>query len=132
MPVLRGTGVIWIDGPGGELPSDLMPSSSSVLQATSTYIKANEATVHKLQQSIEDIAGFVQKDQAAAKRALAASYPQLSAQEIDLAFDRQWKNWTKPFLTAVDMRQELKLLKASMPAPGLDKLDPTAALSEPG
>jgi ABC-type nitrate/sulfonate/bicarbonate transport system substrate-binding protein len=129
-PVLRGTGVIWIDGPGGELPTDLMPSSSSMLQATSTYIKSNKATVQKLQQSIVDIAGFIQEDPAAAKRAVAAGYPQLSAKEIDLAFDRQWKNWTKPFLTAADMRQELKLLKASMPAPGLDKLDPTAALSE--
>jgi ABC-type nitrate/sulfonate/bicarbonate transport system substrate-binding protein len=131
-PVLRGTGVIWINGPGGELPPDLAASSSSVLQATHAYIKANAATVQKLQQSIIDIAGFIQKDQAAAKRALAASYPQLNAQEIDLAFDQQWKNWTKPFLTAADMRQELKLLKASIQAPGLDTLDPTAALSEPG
>lgn len=131
-PVLRGTGVIWINGPGGELPTDLVPSSSSVLQATRTYIKANQATVQRLQQSIVDIAGFIEKDQAAAKRALAARYPQLSAREIDLAFDRQWQNWTKPFLTAADMRQELKLLKASMQAPGLDNLDPTTALSEPG
>ncbi|HEY1412631.1 MAG TPA: ABC transporter substrate-binding protein [Rhodopila sp.] len=130
-PVLRGTGVIWINGPGGELPADLMPSSSSVLQATSAYVKANPQTVGKLRQSIVDIAGFIQKDQAAAKRALAASYPQLSPQAIDLAYDQQWRNWTKPFLTAADMRQELKLLKASMHAPGLDSLDPTAALFEP-
>jgi len=130
-PVLRGTGVIWIDGPGGELPADLMPSSSSVLQSTSAYVKANQSTVHRLQQSIVTIADFVKQDQNAAKAALAASYPQLSAKAIDLAFDQQWRNWTRPFLTVADMRQELKLLKASMPAPGLDSLDPTAALSEP-
>jgi ABC-type nitrate/sulfonate/bicarbonate transport system substrate-binding protein len=131
MPVLRGTGVIWINGPGRELPEDLVPSSSSVLQATSTYIKANLPTVRKLRQSVVDIAGFIQKDPAAARHALAASYPQLSAQAIDLAYDRQWRNWTRPFLTAADMRQELKLLKASIQAPGLDNLDPAAALFEP-
>ena len=130
-PVLRGTGVIWIDGPGGELPPDLLPSSSSVLQSTNTYVAANRPTVRKLQQSIVDIAGFIEKDPAAAKKALAASYPQLSAQEIDFAFAQQWRNWTKPFLTAADMRQELKLLIASTQAPGLDRLDPTAALFEP-
>jgi ABC-type nitrate/sulfonate/bicarbonate transport system substrate-binding protein len=130
-PVLRGTGVIWINGSGGELPADLEPSSSSVLQATTAYVAANQPTVRKLRQSFVDIANFIQKDPDAAKKALAASYPQLSAQEIDLAFAQQWRNWTKPFLTAADMQQELKLLIASTHAPGLDHLDPTAALFEP-
>ena len=62
-------------------------------------------------ESAKDIAGFIDKDQAAAQTALAAGYPQLSAQEIDLAFKQQWRNWTKPFFTVDDIRQELKLLK---------------------
>lgn len=130
-PVLRGTGILWINGPGGELPADVAPASSSTVQATNAYVKANGPTVRKLQQSLVAIAEFIEKDPAAAKQALAASYPQLGAQEIELAFQQQRKNWTKPFLTAADMRQELKLLIASTHAPGLDRLDPAAALAGP-
>jgi len=127
-PILRGTGVLWINGPSGELPQDVLPSSSSCLQATAAYAKASPAVIRQLRQSIEDIASYIVKDDTAARRALAAAYSQLSPQEIDLAFDQQWRNWTKPFLTVADIRQELKLLKASSKLPGLDQLDPAAAL----
>jgi len=130
-PVLRGAGVLWIDGPGGELPADVAASSSSSIQTTGAYLKANRNTVRKLQQAIVAIADFVEKDQEHAKQALAASYPDLSAQEIDLAFTRQWRNWTKPFLTESDIRQELKLLMSSTKAPGLDRLEPASVLVGP-
>ncbi len=127
-PILRGTGVLWINGPSGELPADVLPASSSCIQATAAFAKANPAMIAQLRQSVVDIAGFIEKDQPAAQKALAAGYPQLSAQEIDLAFSQQWRNWTKPFFTVDDIRQELKLLKASAKLPGLDQLDPAAAL----
>jgi ABC-type nitrate/sulfonate/bicarbonate transport system substrate-binding protein len=104
-PVLRGAGVLWIDGPGGELPADVAPASSSSIQTTGA-----------------------EKEQVDAKRALAAGYPDLSAQEIDLAFKEQWRNWTKPFLNEADIRQELKLLISSTKAPGLQQIDPTSAM----
>jgi ABC-type nitrate/sulfonate/bicarbonate transport system substrate-binding protein len=127
-PVLRGAGVLWIDGPGGELPADVAPASSSSIQTTGAYFKANRDTVRKLQQAIIAIAEFVEKEQVDAKRALAAGYPDLSAQEIDLAFKEQWRNWTKPFLNEADIRQELKLLISSTKAPGLQQIDPTSAM----
>ncbi len=52
----------------------------------------------------------------------------LAARARDLAFKQQWRNWTRPFFTVDDIRQELKLLKASAKLPGLDQLDPAAAL----
>lgn len=119
-PILRGTGVLWINGPGGELPQDVLPSSSSAVQTTAGYLKANRETIGRLQKSVVDIAAFVQSDPPGAQRALAAAYSQLGPAEIELAFSQQWRNWTKPFLTAADIRQELKLLKASSKLPGLD------------
>jgi ABC-type nitrate/sulfonate/bicarbonate transport system substrate-binding protein len=130
-PVLRGTGVIWVNGPGGDLPADVAPASSSTVQTTSAYVKSNGPTVRKLEQSLLAIAEFVEKEPAAAKQALAASYPQLGAADVELAFEQQWKNWTRPFLTEADMRQELKLLIASTHTPGLDRLDPASALAGP-
>ena len=130
-PIIRGTGIAWIDGPGGELPADVLPASSSTLQTSAATLKANALLVARMQRAIQDIAAFIAADQPAARQALGAAYTQLSAPEIDLAFDRQWRNWTKPVLTEADMIQELKLLQASVKLPGLERLDPKAALAGP-
>ena len=122
-PILRGTGVLWVDGPGGELAAEVLPASSSVIQTTAATAKANPELIRRLQQTVIDIAAYIQADQAGARRALGAAYSQLSAAEIDLAYSAQWRNWTKPFLTEADLRQEVKLLKASVNLPGLDGLD---------
>jgi ABC-type nitrate/sulfonate/bicarbonate transport system substrate-binding protein len=127
-PILRGTGVLWINGPSGELPADVLPSSSSAVLATAAYANANPAIVRRLRQAVSDIASLVQQDPTAAQRALAAAYSQLSPQEIDLAFSQQWRNWTKPVLTVADISRELKLLNASSKLPGLERIDPAAAL----
>ena len=131
VPVLHGTGVIWVDGPGGELPADVLPASSSCVQTTSTFIAAHKDTVRRLQQAVAAVGRFISQDHPAAQRALAAAYPQLSAEEIDLSFKQQWRNWTKPFLTEQDIRQEIKLLIASTKATNLERLDPTTALIGP-
>jgi hypothetical protein len=39
-PIIQGTGVLWINGPSGELGS-FSPASSSCLQTTGTYAKAD-------------------------------------------------------------------------------------------
>ncbi len=131
VPVINGTGVLWIDGPGGELPANVLPSSSSCVQTTGPFVAAHRDLVARLQKSIAAIAKFITEDQAAAQQALAASYKQLSPQEIDLAFKQQWRNWTKPTLTQADIRQDLKLLTDTNKMPGLDKLDLAATLVGP-
>jgi hypothetical protein len=130
-PILRGTGAIWINGPAGDLPQEFRLSSSASVQVAAAYARSNPATIRKLQQAVIATSEFIEKDQAGAKKALVASYPQMSPQEIDLAFDQQWRNWTKPFLTEADLQQDLKLLIASTRAPGLDKLDPKTLLLGP-
>ncbi len=130
-PVLRGTGVLWIDGPGGELPADMRPTSSASVLTTRAFVRAKPQTVRKLQQAVIAIADFIGKDQTAAKGALAAAYPQLRPEEVDLAFKQQWRNWTKPFLTESDIRQELRLLIASTGMPGLEHLDTASAVVGP-
>ncbi len=131
-PLLRGTGVLWINGPGGDLPPEVLPSSSSTAQTTGEYARSNRDVVRRLQQSVTDIAAFIEKDPTKAKSDLAAGYPQLSAAEIDLAYAQQWKNWTKPFLTVADIEQELKLVEASSHAAGLKDVDLGKVLVGPG
>ena len=127
-PILRGTGVLWINGPGGELPDAVLPASSSCIQTTAGFAKQNPDTVRRMRQSVSDIAAYIEADPAGARAALRAAYAQLTPAEIDLAYDQQWRNWTQPRMTADDMRQEAKLLALSAKLPGLDQLDPASAL----
>jgi ABC-type nitrate/sulfonate/bicarbonate transport system substrate-binding protein len=126
-PIIDGTGVLWINGPGDEL-SQYSPASSSCVQATAAFVKAHADTVQRLQQSVIDIASYVREHPAEAKQALAKGYSQLSPAEIDLSFSQQQKNWTKPFLDIDDIRHEIVLLKASANLPGLDAIDPASVL----
>ncbi|MGH6860540.1 MAG: hypothetical protein ACRECY_09800, partial [Phyllobacterium sp.] len=119
----RGTGVIWINGPGGDLPEDALPASSSCIQTTDEFAKANPETIKRLQQVVVDTAAFVKEEPEKAKAALAEGYPALKPEEIDLAFKQQQDNWTKPYLTEADMKHEIELLKTSAKLPGLDTID---------
>jgi ABC-type nitrate/sulfonate/bicarbonate transport system substrate-binding protein len=127
-PILRGTGVLWINGPGGELPQAVLPASSSCIQTSAAFARNNPDIVRRMQQSVLDIAAYIQSDPAGARAALGAAYAQLTPAEIDLAFNQQWRNWTQPRLTVDDMRQEVRLLALSVKLPGLDELDPASAL----
>lgn len=127
-PIIDGVGVLWIDGPGDEL-SQYSPASSSCIQATGAYAKANSDTVRRLQKAIIDIVSYVRDHPAEAKQALARGYSQVSAAEIDLSFSQQQRNWTKPFLSVDDIRHEIALLKASANLPGLDAVDPASVLA---
>jgi ABC-type nitrate/sulfonate/bicarbonate transport system substrate-binding protein len=126
-PIIDGTGVLWIDGPGDEL-AQYSPASSSCVQATGAYAKANADTVRRLQQAVVDIAGYVREHPVEAQQALAKGYSQLSAAEIELSFTQQQNNWTKPFLSVDDIRHEIALLKASANLSGLDAIDPASIL----
>jgi ABC-type nitrate/sulfonate/bicarbonate transport system substrate-binding protein len=56
-PIIKGTGVLWIDGPGDEL-AEYSPASSSCVQATGAYAKADADIVRRLQQAIVDVADY--------------------------------------------------------------------------
>lgn len=130
-PLLKGTGVVWLNGPAGDLPTDALPSSSSTMQTTSEYAKANPDLVRRIQRSFGDIAHFIKEKPEDARLALAKGYSSLSKEELDLAFNQQKTNWTAPFLSEDDIQQEIMLLKASSDLQGLDALDPKSVIIPP-
>lgn len=127
--LIRGTGTLWIDGPGGDLPAEAEPASSSCLLTMAARETAEPETVARLRKAIADTATFIRDHGPDAKRALAAAYPQLGPEDIDIAFAQQWRNWTLPDFSEADVAQELKLLKVSSKLPDLDKIDPSSILS---
>ncbi len=130
-PILKGTGVAWIDGPHGDLPAFALPASSSTLHAMAEYVAENAETVRRFQRALVAIGDFIQAQPDAARIALAKGYPQLGADEVNLAFSAQKDNWTKPFLSVEDVRHELALLRASNDLPGLDAIDVPKLLVPP-
>ena len=127
-PVVRGTGVLWIDGVRGDLPASSMPASSSCMLTTREYHDANLDTIRRIQLAMVDEAVFIRQHPAEARAALTKAYSDMDPAEVGLAFDKQADNWTYPFLTEGDMRQELKLLRMSVDLPGLADLDVTKAI----
>lgn len=119
-PILKGTGVLWLNGPAGDLPADALPASSSSLQTTGAFARQNPDLVKRVQQALLDIASFIKSQPEDAKAALAKAYPSLSPADIDFAFAQQKTNWTTPIYREAQMRQDIVLLKATTDIPGLD------------
>ncbi len=130
-PILKGTGITWINGVGGDLPAASLPASSSTMLAAVSYVGANRAMVAMVQNVMADIGTYIRANPGEAKVMLAKGYPQLGGDEVALAFDAQKGNWTNPFLTIDDMRHELELLRASTDLPGLANLDISKTLIPP-
>jgi ABC-type nitrate/sulfonate/bicarbonate transport system substrate-binding protein len=89
---------------------------------------ANAETVRRFQATMRDAAQFIRDRPEEAKAALANAYKDLDPAAIDVSFDQQWRNWTMPAFTEADMRQEVRLLNASRPLPGLLDIDPASLL----
>jgi ABC-type nitrate/sulfonate/bicarbonate transport system substrate-binding protein len=129
VPVLNGFGVLWISGPGGELSEDLSPKSQTCLETTSEYAGANPKVIKSLQKILDDFATIVLTTPEKAKAAFAKVYPQLTPEEVELAFSTESKAWTRPRLDESDIRHEIRLLKAiGTSIPELDTLNPADLL----
>jgi ABC-type nitrate/sulfonate/bicarbonate transport system substrate-binding protein len=128
VPLLKGTGVLWINGPGGDLPADVSPASSACILTTASAAAANADIVRKFRTVFDELAGLIKQKPDEAKRALAKAYPQLEAAALDLAFTQQADNWTQPAFSEADVRQEIKLLRSATPIPGLENVVPQSAL----
>jgi ABC-type nitrate/sulfonate/bicarbonate transport system substrate-binding protein len=127
-PLLRGTGVLWINGPGGDLPAEVVPASSATILTTPAAAAANPEVIRKFRAVLDDVAMLVKQKPEEARRALAKAYTQLDAPSVDLAFSQQADNWTHPVFTEADVRQEIQVLRASSPITGLDKIVPESML----
>ena len=127
-PLLKGTGVLWINGPGGDLPVDVSPASSSCILTTPAAATANADIIRKFRAVLDDVAALIKQKPDEAKRALAKAYPQLDAAALDLAFAQQADNWTHPVFTEADVKQEIQLLRSSSPIVGLESIAPQSML----
>lgn len=123
VPVVKGTGVLWISGPKAQFPAKHMPTSSACLHTTEAYATANPDVIRKIQALLADISAFIKQKPAEAKANLGKAYPSFDAPTLDNVFEQDADNWTRPIFTIADMEQERRILEETQSVPGLDKLD---------
>jgi ABC-type nitrate/sulfonate/bicarbonate transport system substrate-binding protein len=129
MPVLRGTGVLWISAPRGELPREFTPASSASLQATREFADKNPELMRSLADIVAAFAQAIRDNPAAVKQAVARLYPDLDPPTLDLLFASESIAWQAKRLTPADMAHEIAFVKANGAAlPQLDSIDPAALL----
>jgi ABC-type nitrate/sulfonate/bicarbonate transport system substrate-binding protein len=129
IPLVRGYGVQWFSGPGGELPSEFAPKSSVSLQVMRDYAEANPDLMKRLVAVFDDLTDALNQRPADVKAAVARLYPELDAQTLDLLFANESPAWKAGHFTPADIAHEIEFVKAAgVTLPAGVNLDPRAML----
>jgi ABC-type nitrate/sulfonate/bicarbonate transport system substrate-binding protein len=127
LPVVKGTGVLWISGPKAELPAANMPDSSSNLQIMRKYADAHPEIARALAAAFDDLGKALDSEPARVKAIVAKLYPDLDAQTLDLLFAAESPAWKTKAPNEAAMKREIAFVKLSgVPLPEADALDPAA------
>jgi ABC-type nitrate/sulfonate/bicarbonate transport system substrate-binding protein len=128
VPVLRGTGVLWLSGPAGDFPTETSPGTSSLLLSRRDFAQSHTSLVDAMRSILADFGRKVAENPDEVKAAIARVYPTLDPQIIAMYFKNESAAWdAKPF-TAKEMAREIRFLRNSgaAPAAALDRLDAAA------
>lgn len=131
VPVVKGSGSVWISGPRAQFPAEYMPTSSACLQTSNKFIKDKPEVVKRLQAMLADLATFIKQKPDEAKKALGTTYSTFDAATLDGIFTQDGDNWSRPIFTVADMQQEVKILEETQAVPGLKTLDLNSVLKMP-
>lgn len=129
MQVLKGTGVLWLSPPRGDLPAEFMPSTASLVATTRALAESDPALVRKVAAVFDDlVAAFTQRP-AEVKAAIGRLYPELDAKTLDLIFEMESKAFAAKVLTPADIAHDIRHMKLSgMDLGPIDTVDPASVL----
>ena len=125
----KGTGVIWLSGPKGELPAEFTPASCANLQVMQDYAKAHPDTVKAIADAEADYADAVEHNPTELRAAISRLYPELDAKTVELMLSVEAGAWKTKKLTEADMAHEIAYVKmGGANLPGIDNLKPADLL----
>jgi len=113
VPVVKGTAVLWIAGPKGELPAEFLPASAADLQVMRDYADANPDVVKAVIAVIAELRKAIVERPADVKAAIARLYPELNAATLELIYGVDAAAWNAAPLTAADVAHEIAYVKLS-------------------
>lgn len=126
--VTGGFGMILLDGPSGEFPTEDAPASTTALITTGERVTSDAARVKAIQAALNELAGLIATNPARVQAGLAGAYPKLDPTTVALGFKRNSANWAQPDFTLADVEHELAIMVKNRPMPGLNAIKPQTLL----
>lgn len=128
-PVLKGTGVLWISAPKGELPALNRSASAANFQVMRDFADANPEVMKRFAAVSADLTAAIEQDPQAVKGALAKLYPELDAATLDLLYTLEGPALKVRRLTVADVLHEIAFVKSGgAQFPGIETVDPSSIL----
>ncbi len=131
-PVIKGTGVLWISAPKGEVPAEHSTASGANYQVMREFAEGNPDVIKKFNAVLADFAKAIDERPNDVKAAIIKLYPELDQPALDLLFSLETRAWKNKPLTAGDITREIAFVKSSgAQLPDADKIDPASMLLAP-
>jgi ABC-type nitrate/sulfonate/bicarbonate transport system substrate-binding protein len=86
IPVLKGSGVMWISAPKGELPPEYCPVSPANLQVMRDFADANPTLVKGIVAAMTEYIEAIDQRPVQVEAAMAKLFPEIDAKTLDLLF----------------------------------------------
>jgi ABC-type nitrate/sulfonate/bicarbonate transport system substrate-binding protein len=112
-PVLNNTGVIWFDGPKGEIPPQYTPSNVIVVMAQRDYAAAHLDLVKRVVDSFLDFGKTATERPADVRAALGRLYPEIDPKLLDLLFESELNGFKVGMLTAEEMAHDIEFTRST-------------------
>lgn len=129
-PVVKGSGVLWISGPKGEIPAAFTPSSTASVQTMHDFAEKNPEVIRKLQAILVDLSQAIDERPGEVKAAISQIYPELKGTLLDLLFESESLAWKARPLTVEDIRRDINFVRSTgAPLPQIDAVDPASMLA---
>lgn len=126
---LKGDGVTWLDGPGGDYPDTGGSTYFFVsLAATADWISSHKDLAKRITRAYESAARQAQADPEASGRTVQGAFPDLDPKLYEL----MWEQNRPAFVTPVPKPGDIALIQAQFKGDGeveVKKLDPSSILS---
>jgi len=129
-PVLKGSAVLWLDGPRGDFPRDSIPVLTLGIAASRDWVQAQPAVAQELRGVMADLSRAIAERPAEVKAAALRLFPNVERSALELMLQAEMPAWRSRVLTARDMAHDLEFVKSmGAPIPGIDRVEPAAMLA---
>jgi ABC-type nitrate/sulfonate/bicarbonate transport system substrate-binding protein len=134
IPVTRGIGVVWIDGPKGELPSEFTPATNAVIQMMRATAESDPALVKAIAAVFADLGVMIEQHPDRVKAAVTKLFSGLDRKTFELVYATDYRGWQAPPPSIQLVDHEIAVMKSSATgelADQIGKLDPRKILFSP-
>lgn len=129
-PVLKGSAVLWLDGPRGDLPRDSTPVLTLGVAALRDWAQAQAAVAQELRGVMADLSRAIGDRPADVKAAALRLFPNVERSALELMLQAEMPAWRGRALTVRDMAHDLDFVKSiGAPIAGIDRIEPAAMLA---